>query len=303
MRTSSPKKTPTGSSTRITAGSHSFKARDADILRFIAEHTYARFDSLGEFLAPSYAVALAAPPAEQLADTRPPTKRRWPADTRHRLMAVSRLIRKLAARGYLDVIQPWDDQPAWCRITAQGLRRIGLDWPEIPFPETYEDLEGRLRHDRYHVSHVYLVAQMRLALARGESDAPRHRWKGEREIEFMLPPREAGIHRPHKPDGILSLEATGGWDILSADRTTIKDRVEMHTGALVGIEVECSQKSDQRLSAILPDLLEHHDYVWYFCLTNTIRNAVAQARRDALRTYEQQRRVRIRFVEEFVPCQ
>lgn len=257
---------------------------------------------LGEYLAPGYAPALLEPPSEQLTDTRAPSKRNWPADLRHRLMAVSRLIRKLAARGYVEVIQPWADQPAWYRVTSAGLRRIGLDWSEIPFPATYEDLENRLRHDMYHASHHYLITQMRLVLARGESDAPRHHWKGEREIELALPPREAGVHRPHKPDGILYLDAEGGWDILSADRTTVKDRVEMRAGQLVGIEVECSQKNDGRLAQILPDLLAHHDYVWYFCLTNTIRNAVAQARRDVLTDHEQQRRVRIRLLEEIVPC-
>jgi hypothetical protein len=68
-------------------------------------------------------------------------------------MAVSRLMRKLAARGYVEIIQPWSDQPAWFRVTAQGLRSLGLDWPEIPFSDTYEDLEARLRHDRYFKSH------------------------------------------------------------------------------------------------------------------------------------------------------
>src|SRR5271157_2971434 len=123
---------------RIDAGSTRFKARDSDILRFGAEQTYVRADSLGEYLAPGHRPATAEPPASQLADTTAPTKRAWPADLRHRMMAVSHLLQKLAARGYIEVIQPWGDQPAWYRATAQALRYLGLDWQEIPFPAEYD---------------------------------------------------------------------------------------------------------------------------------------------------------------------
>src|SRR6266566_1047492 len=119
---------------RIDAGSTRFRSRDADVIRIGAEQTFVRADTLGEYLAPGHTPATAEPPASQLADTTAPVKRAWPADLRHRLMATSKLLRKLAARGYLEVIQPWADQPAWYRATAPGLRAIGLDWPEIPFP-------------------------------------------------------------------------------------------------------------------------------------------------------------------------
>src|SRR5438034_2424397 len=102
---------------RIDAGSFRFKSRDADIIRIGAEQTFVRADTLGEYLAPGHTPATAEPPASQLADTTAPVKRAWPADLRHRLMAVSHLLQKLATRGYIEVIQPWADQPAWYRVT------------------------------------------------------------------------------------------------------------------------------------------------------------------------------------------
>ncbi len=216
-------------------------------------------------------------------------------------MATSKLLRKLAARGYLEVIQPWADQPAWYRATAPGLRAIGLDWPEIPFPPEYEDLEARLRHDQQFKSHNHLINQVRLLLARGGAGAPAHTWKGERAIELALPPREKGLRRPHKADGILHLKEDGAWSITAKDGT-ILDTVEMKAGQLTGVEVECTLKSDYRLSEILPDLLAHHDYVWYFCLTPAIKQAVADVRRDALKTDNERRRVRILLLEDNLPC-
>jgi hypothetical protein len=185
---------------RSDAGSRQFRGRDATIIRFAAEQTFARSDSLGEELAPDHLPAVAEPPASQLADTTAPTKRPWPADARHRLNAVAKLLRKLSDRGYIEVIQPWDDQPPWYRATAHGLRRVGLDWPEIFFPEKYEDLEARLRHDEQYKSHHHLINQVRLLLARGGAGVPKHEWRGERAIELVLPAREKGQRRPHKPD-------------------------------------------------------------------------------------------------------
>jgi hypothetical protein len=284
---------------RSDAGSVQFRGRDATIIRFAAEQTFARSDSLGEELAPDHSPAVAEPPASQLADTTGPTKRAWPADVRHRQNAVAKLLKKLSNRGYLEVIQPWDDQPPWFRATAFGLRAVGLDWPEIFFPETYEDLEARLRHDNQFKSHNHLVNQVRLLLARGGAGAPKHIWKGERALELALPPREKGLRRPHKPDGILYLQEGGAWSITTKDGTVL-ETVEMQPGQLVGIEVECQQKSEHRLSEILPDLVAHHDYVWYFCLTPTIKQAVADARKKFLTTHEERRRVQILLLEDYL---
>ena len=285
---------------RRDAGSRRLSTRDRDILRFAAEQTFVRFDSLGEYLAPDYAPALDQPTAEQLADTTPPVKRTWPPDLRHRMMAVSRLMRKLEGRGYVEVIKPWSDQPAWYRTTGAGLREIGLDWEEIPFPDTYENQEARLRHDRYFTSHNHTINQIRLLLARGGAGMPAHEWRGERTIESVLPPREYGKHRPHKADGIVSLQEDGMWTIYSADHSRVVSEVHMGARQIVGIEAECTQKSEHRLLEIIPDLLATHDYVWYFCTSLTIRKAVADARKKADVTDVARRRLRILLLEDFL---
>src|SRR5258708_18141893 len=168
---------------RRDAGSIRHMARHTDLLRFGAEQTYVRFDSAGEFLAPDHSPATVEPPPQQLADTTPSAKRAWPQDYRHRMMAVSRLANKLEQRGYVEIIQPWKDQPAWFRNTPLRLRYLGIDWPEIPFPETPEQIEDRLRHGNGWHSHNHLINQVRLLLARKGANAPAGDWKGERAIE------------------------------------------------------------------------------------------------------------------------
>jgi DNA-binding PadR family transcriptional regulator len=285
---------------RRDAGSRRLKTRDRDIMRFGAEQTFVRLDTAGEFLAPGYTPAVAEPPPEQLADSRPSVKRPWPADLRHRLMATSRLMRKLESRGYVETIQPWADQPAWYRATAAGLREIGRDWEEIPFPDNYEDLEARLRHDQYFTSHNHVINEVRLLLARGGANMPKkHEWRGERQIERALPEREHGKRRPHKADGIISLQEDGSWPIWNKDRSRVVDEVPMKAKQIIAIEAECTQKNDARLAEILPDLLAFHDFVWYFCLTPTIQKAVADARKQ-LSSDEDRRRVRVVLLEEYL---
>lgn len=215
------------------------------------------------------------------------------------MMAVSRLVNKLERRGHVEMLQPWADQPAWFRVTAAGLRSLGLDWPEIPFPEP-DQIEGRIRHGNGWYSHNHLVNQVRMLLAREGAGAPPGEWKGERAIEAALPPREKGIRRPHKLDGILRLTQPGAWDVRAKEKTVLFT-VQMQVGQIIGIEVECTQKSDQRLADILHDLVVHHDYVWYFCLTQTIAEAVARARKNSLENEDQRRRVRILKLEDFLP--
>jgi hypothetical protein len=287
---------------RRDAGSRRLKGRDRDILRLGAEQTFVRFDTAGEFLAPGFTQAIAEPPPEQLADSRPSVKRPWPADLRHRLMAVSRLLKKLEGWGYVEIIQPWADQPAWYRVTAAGLREIGLDdWEEIPFPEDYENLEARLRHDQYFTSHNHVINQVRMLLARGGASMPKqHEWQGERQIEHALPEREHGKRRPHKADGIIHLLEDGSWQLYSKDRSRVVGEVPMKAKQIIGIEAECTQKNDARLAEILPDLLAYHDFVWYFCWTETIQKAVADARLT-LASNEDRRRVRVVLLKEYLP--
>ncbi len=287
---------------RRDAGSRRLQTRDRDVLRFGAEQTFVRFDTLGEYLAPDYAPAIAEPTPEQLADPTPSAKRPWPSDVRHRLMAVSRLMRKLEDWGSVETIQPWADQPAWYRVTSAGLRELGLEWEEVLFPEGYEKLEARLRHDRYFTSHNHVINQVRLLLARGAAGMPyQHEWHGERTIESLLPAREHGKRRPHKADGIIYLKENGFWPIENADRTKVLGTVDMKATQIVGIEAECTQKSEARLLEILPDLLATHDYVWYFCWSVAIRQAVAAARKKAEISDEDRRRLRILLLEDYLP--
>ncbi|GCF10909.1 hypothetical protein [Dictyobacter arantiisoli] len=299
-RTTNKKTRPAPRRQRRDAGSRRSTTRDIDILHLGAEQTFVRFDTVGEWLAPDYSPATDLPPPAQLEDSTPPAKRAWPQDLRHRLMAVSRLMRKLESQGYVEIIQPWANQPAWFRVTTRGLRSLNLDWEEIPFPEA-EDVEARLRHDRYYTSHNHMVNEVRLLLARGGAGAPLHTWRGERAIEEILPLREYGTRRPHKADGILYLQEDGSWD-LRASNGTVLQTITMQAQQIIGIEVECTQKSNKRLLEILPDLLEHHDFVWYFCLNNSIRQAVSVARRDAFTNDEQRQRIRILKLEEYLPC-
>lgn len=293
---------------RRDAGSSRTTSRDVDVLRLGAEQTFVRYDTVGEYLAPGYTPATAEPSADQLADPTPPAKRAWPGDQRHRLMAVSHLMNKLEARGSIEILKPWSDQPAWFRVRAQGLRVLGLDWEDIPFPSAYQDQEARLRHDRYFCSHHHVINQIRMLLARGGANMPPEQvWRGERAIEQALPPREPGVRRPHKADGIISLNADGSWPIEvrtreSPSRKQVVGTVSMQAGQLIAIEAECTQKNDERLAEILSDLLAHHDFVWYFCRTETIRQAVSRARKNGLSTDAERRRVRLLLLEEYLPC-
>ena len=76
---------------RRDAGSSRTTSRDIDILRLGAEQTFVRYDTAGRISGSWVRMpALATPTPEQLADTTPSAKRAWPADLRHRLMAVTR---------------------------------------------------------------------------------------------------------------------------------------------------------------------------------------------------------------------
>ena len=109
------------------------------------------------------------------------------------------------------------------------------------------------------------------------------------------------MRRQHKLDGAIRLEEDGFWEVRAKDGSVL-DTVAMKAGQIIGIEVECSQKSTARLAEILPDIVAHLDFVWYFCASSAIKQAVAGARKKALKTDDQRRRVRILLLEEYLPC-
>ncbi len=266
--------------TRRDAGSTRPTTRDKDVVRLGAEQTFVRYDTVGEWLAPDHSSATEKPSQAQLQNTSAPTKRPWPQDRRHRLMATIRLLNKLERQGYVEIIQPWADQPAWYRATTQGLRSIGLDWDEIPFPESYEDLEARLRHDQYFKSHNHLINQVRMLLARGGAGVPDHTGKGSGPSKSRCQIGKKANAVPIKPMAAWTLKEDGQWEMKGCNWQRGRYR-PMKANQVIAIEVECSLKSDGRLLEILPDLMAHHDFVWYFCLNTTIRQAVSDARKLA----------------------
>ena len=280
-------------SRRSDYGTFKVTDRDWDGSLFVAEMKFVRYDTLGEYLAPGFEPAN---DTSQTLDEKDEWPRHhggkrtgipWPGESRKRLNAVAQVVNRWERKmGFAETWQPFASQPKWVRITEEGLRELGLPWAEIPFPE-----RERLRHDAEHNSHIHRMNQVRLSLARGDVEVPRHRWISEREIEANLPLKEPGVTLPHKPDGYLELEEDGAWELKRGDRSI--ERIPLLQGSRIGIEVELSRKSYERLGTqVLPSLLEHYDFVWYFCLQEAY-NAVVVARRDYLRTHEERKRIRI----------
>ena len=74
-------------------------------------------------------------------------------------------------------------------------------------------------------------------------------------------------------------------------------RVPLSAQALLGVEIELSRKSYERLAThVLPGLLEHYDFVWYFCLQEAY-HAVVAARRNYVQTDEERKRIRIHLLD------
>ncbi len=271
--------------------------RDWEGWRFVAEMKFVRFDTLGEYWAPGFEPANDESHTlddQGISPRRHGGKRTdmpWPSDYRKRLNAVAQVVSRWEHKmSVAETWQPFASQPKWVGITEQGLFELGLPWAEIPFPE-----RDRLRHDAEHSSHIHRINQVRLALARGDVEIPRHRWISEREIEANLPPKEPGVKLPHKPDGYLELEEDGAWELKRGDGSI--ERIPLFRGSRIGVEIELSRKSYERLAThVLPGLLEHYDFVWYFCLQEAY-HAVVAARRNYVQTDEERKRIRIHLLD------
>lgn len=280
-------------SRRSDYGSYKVTDRDWEGLRFVAEMKFVRYDTLGEYWAQGFEPA--TDESQTLDDKHEwpmhhggkRTGMPWPRDYRKRLSAVAQVVSRWERKmGFAETWQPFASQPKWVRITEEGLCELGLPWAEIPFPE-----RERLRHDDEHNSHIHRMNQVRLSLARGDVEVPRHRWISEREIEANLPLKEPGVTLPHKPDGYLELEEDGAWELKRGDGSI--ERIPLLQRSRISLEIEHSRKSYERLGTlVLPSLLEHYDFVWYFCLQEAY-NAVVVARRDYVRTDEERKRIRI----------
>lgn len=283
------------------------KERDWGAMELIGSMRLVRFDTLGEYWAPDHSPAILPPKQEHQAPDQPKqeeeagpgrggkrTGEPWASDWLHRSMAVARIIYKLEDHGLVKRWQPWDGQPQWVALTEEGYRYRRLPWHELPWPDP-DDVN---HDDRYYISHTHRVNQMRLRLLAGAAGVPKHTWISERAIEADFPPKESGISLPQLPDGAMFLQEDGKWDITIQGE--VVDTVEMKKEQKIAVEVELSRKSYPRLEGrVLPSLLEHYDFVWYFA-DEDARKAVYKARDEHVPDEEDQRRIRIMKLDEYL---
>jgi hypothetical protein len=282
---------------RSNYGTWKKQTRDDDGMRLVGEQKFVRLDTLCQWFAPGYARATSLYPP----DNQPKEKHggnrsasTWPADQRHRMMSVHRLVNKWCnTMGMAEKWQPWGDEPPWVRLNQAGLAEIGHpDWPEIPWPD--EQDKGRLRDNGDdHLSHSHRINEARLALARGDiKDIPaKHTWHSEREIEIALPEKTKGVKLPHKPDGYVELLDPTTWEIPM--RSNIQQLFPLPVGSRIAIEVELSRKNfEVYASHYLPELLRLYDGAIYLAYGDAY-DAVVAARRDLLSSHDDRKRFRV----------
>lgn len=279
-------------------GSYEYTPRDDKGLLLIAEMKFVPYDLLGQWLAPDLTPATLEP-RDEMKDEAKGKKPRggkrddvpWPLDRKKRLHATAELVRRWDEKmDFARRWKPWEHEPTWARISAAGLRNLGLDWPEIEFPQD--------RHWLTLASHTYQVNKRRLHLARGGSNAPEHQWISERKI-YVDQVRKLGTdaERAHRPDGVMLLLADGSYPLTRGE--IVIEQIPLKKGQTVAIEEELSCKGSERLGkGILRSLLSHYDFAWYFCHDQEVYDTVIAARRDHLRTDDERKRIRIQLVEK-----
>jgi hypothetical protein len=288
------RRSPTREDTRRSDwGSYDYTERDDRGLLLLAQMKFVPYDLLGQWLAPGLASAIDEPP-DETADKKQRGGKRddvpWPLDRKKRLHATAELVRRWDEKmDFARRWKPWKHEPAWARITEAGLRNLGLDWPEIEFPED--------RHRLTLASHTYHVNKRRLHLARGGSQAPSHTWISERKIYVDQCNQGINAERAHRPDGVMLLLADGSYPLRRGE--VVIETIPMKRGQTVAIEEERSRKGSERLGkGILPSLLARYDYTWYFCHDRDVYHALIAARRDYLQTDDERKRIRILLVEK-----
>lgn len=252
--------------------------RERCLLVFAADQKAVSYLHAAQYLAPNYEPATDPPPKEAKgglseemsevgdqtevpsSETGKPKPARggdrrnapWPRDRRLRLKAVSRIIKELERKGWVETADPWKDRPKWMYVTMPGLRRLGLDYNEAHFPEDEEELD-----------HLYQITRVRLLVGHRPEDPESawfaHTWISERAIKADYPQNEAGVTLAHLPDGALELDEDALVKMADGEKFPFK------RGDCLAVEVERSRKDFARLDVILPDLLKHYAGVWYFC--------------------------------------
>ncbi len=279
-------------------GSYEYTRRDHRLQLIVAQQTFLCLDHLADFADPELRPATneppEAPPEGQPAPKKPRGGKRddvgWPRDRKKRLHAIAELVRKWEKKqGYVETWKAWEDMPLWVRINEAGLRNLGLDWNEIPFPEKRKRLLP--------TAHAYQVNKRRLALARGSADAPKHDWLCERAILYEQLKQDPNMIRAHRPDGVLVVKADGSFPFKRGD-VVIED-IPLKAKQRIAVEVELSRKQFARLGeGILPSLLRNYDFAWYFCGSQEVYDTIVAARRDYLQTNAERKRIRILLLEE-----
>jgi hypothetical protein len=288
---------------RSDAGSTVFTPRDRQGMLFVGEQKLVRYDALGQQFDSLYAPAINVMPLglrrskeQKEADegNRQEEKMKrggnrgilpWPADYRKRIHAVGSVVDRWEKKmGYAKTWRPALDQPKWVTLTEAGLRRVGLTYHEVEWPD--EDTE-------YVLDHYHHVSMVRLQLARQRTEhIPKHIWICERELEQEDTPRKlAGEDVPTRPDGILVVTEDSTIELATGEIMSIS------AGERIAIEVELSRKNFTKYARVVfPDHINRFTAVWYFCAPDAY-NAVITARRNWVDTDEQRAHISIRRLE------
>src|SRR5262249_22648133 len=137
------------------------------------------------------------------------------------------------------VIARWTQEPAYVEYKRVYVGMPGWIWL-TPYAEQFLELPyGRHQVRESRFTHRYYVNLVRLDY---EQRHPECSWVSERSLLQEFARREPGEAAPHVPDGEV-------W--VSADK-------------VIAIEVELSPKSEQEIDAILSELCERYQTIWYF---------------------------------------
>jgi len=252
------------------------KLRERLAMEFAVHGKVARIDQVAQVLAPGYAPATDDEPRRRLrpGEAKPPPKPKggqhdWPAGRHQRVAATLPLVNDWVAWGLAERRHAIDDMPDWVFPTEEGLRWLGLPYTHIDFPA------GEL-------AHIYAINEIRLFLMRA-SKIPPYVWTSERELEMREPLKRRGLILPHRPDGVMTLEADGQIDLHG-------ETIRLRAGEHIAVEGERTRKEFDEIGGILPDLLANYDRAWYFAASGAY-DAVSKMR--AQLPPDQQRRIQI----------
>ena len=223
--------------------------RDWDGMEFVGSMKWVRLDTLGEFWDPQHRRAIVSTSSDREQQEKKGkrggkrTGLPWPLDATDRMSAVLRIVYRWRDHGLAKLYHPHASLPQWISLTEAGLGERELPYHEVQWPE-----KEKLRHDdKYYISHIHRVNQMRVRLLAGVANVPEHTWIAERVIDSRFPPRELGLARPHLADGELILTADGMWPIKIDEE--VVDEVVMKRDQKIGIEAKPSIQPEVNTSS------------------------------------------------------